>query len=412
MRLGNCLLSFSAGEQDYRAATAVFSGCIMKRPDHALPYIARGVAFARMNRFEEALADLTKAIELDSSDEFAWFNRGSIFVEAGQLDKALADYSRVIELAPEFASGWYNRGVAHTRLSQFQKAIEDYSRAIDLDSKDAHAWINRGAAYGRIGRLDLAIADYFRALELNPEHHFTTLNLSSAAPAYQKDGKATDAIRLLKQLQEQLLKKLSPDHPNALTAQHTLAAVYWSAKQFNSSIPLFEDTLRRRTKVLGEDDCGTIETAFFLGVSYRDAGRMDDALRIFDYWLARGAKVLKPDDKVREFGRLGAFRVYSLAGRHDRAESLAREAAEQAKLKDGADSTSYAGCLAELGVNLLQQRKWTDAESVFARVWESAKRKSRTTGGHSMSCRSSAARSWAGRSTMPPRSSYSRASRE
>ena len=49
----------------------------------------------------------------------------------------------------------------------------------------------------------------------------------------------------------------------------------------------------------------------------------------------------------------------------DRALPLLRELADLWKRKAGADSTQYAGALAALGLNLLQQEKWTEAEPVL-----------------------------------------------
>ena len=54
---------------------------------------------------------------------------------------------------------------------------------------------------------------------------------------------------------------------------------------------------------------------------------------------------------------------YQAAGKLDQALPLLRELADVWKRKAGADSTQYAGALATLGLNLLQQEKWTEAET-------------------------------------------------
>jgi tetratricopeptide (TPR) repeat protein len=68
------------------------------------------------------------------------------------LDKALADYSKAIELDPTFAAAWTNRGnVYYLHLDQLERAIADYSRAIELEPRYQAAWGNWGGAYRKLG---------------------------------------------------------------------------------------------------------------------------------------------------------------------------------------------------------------------------------------------------------------------
>jgi tetratricopeptide (TPR) repeat protein len=118
----------------------------------------------------KAVADFTRAIDLNPKLALAWDNRGLAHGHLGQWDKAVADHARAIELNPKAARAWNNRGKAYRNLRQPAKAVADYSRAIELDPQDAKVWCNRGNAYSDLGQLDRAVADYSRAIELNPKH--------------------------------------------------------------------------------------------------------------------------------------------------------------------------------------------------------------------------------------------------
>src|SRR5262249_30252731 len=74
--LGKCLLKFGKDEHDYVNAVAAFTGCIMKRPDHAQAYELRATAHDYLNRPEEARADYSRTIELDPRRVDAWAGRG------------------------------------------------------------------------------------------------------------------------------------------------------------------------------------------------------------------------------------------------------------------------------------------------------------------------------------------------
>jgi eukaryotic-like serine/threonine-protein kinase len=54
--------------------------------------------------------------------------------------------------------------------------------------------------------------------------------------------------------------------------------------------------------------------------------------------------------------------AYDEVKQFDKAEMLHREELPLLKQKSGGDSPAYAGALAALGLNLLRQKKWTEAE--------------------------------------------------
>jgi tetratricopeptide (TPR) repeat protein/serine/threonine protein kinase len=169
MRLGYCLCDLGRGPEDFSGAARVFTGCILKRPQHAHAYYCRANASLHFHRYEEAVADYTRAIEVDPQYAAAWNNRGATYGELGQPEKSVADCTKAIALDPKDANAWTNRGVAYLDLRQAHQAVADYSKAIELNPKFVPAWINRAAAYAQLGHADKAIADCARAIELDPK---------------------------------------------------------------------------------------------------------------------------------------------------------------------------------------------------------------------------------------------------
>ena len=54
-----------------------------------------------MDRYEEALADFNRAIDLDPSYAWALANRGETYRRMERYEEALADLTRAIDLNPE-----------------------------------------------------------------------------------------------------------------------------------------------------------------------------------------------------------------------------------------------------------------------------------------------------------------------
>ena len=84
------------------------------------------------------------------------------------IDSALADLTKAIELDPKYAKAYSNRGLVYIYRGDLDKAIIDCTKAIGLDPKDAAAHRNRGNVYKKMGDLDKAIADLTCATPTRP----------------------------------------------------------------------------------------------------------------------------------------------------------------------------------------------------------------------------------------------------
>jgi len=87
-----------------------------------------------------AIADFTKAIDLNPNDPTAYFRRGVAYINKGFKDVsayplAIADFTKVIELNPDDAKAYDNRGYAYALSGQYTLAVTDLNKALLL-SKD------------------------------------------------------------------------------------------------------------------------------------------------------------------------------------------------------------------------------------------------------------------------------------
>src|SRR5262249_43788471 len=193
MWLGHCLCDLGKGPEDCAGAARVFTGCILKRPDHAHVYRCRGLSYDKLGRYDEAAADYSRAIDLEPKFVSALYNRGVAYcVHLGQPAQAVADFSLAIDLDPKDIAAWSGRGVVYCdHLGQPAQAVADFSRAIDLEPKLTAAWPRRGVAYGELGRHDEAVADYSRAIDLDPK---LVSSWYGRGFAYDKLGRHDEAV--------------------------------------------------------------------------------------------------------------------------------------------------------------------------------------------------------------------------
>ncbi|MFC2018718.1 hypothetical protein ACFLU4_02015 [Chloroflexota bacterium] len=141
-------------------------------------------------RPDEAIADISKAIELDPNN-FEYYNsRASIYRQfsldtthgtgkllryANALYQAIADYTKAIEMAPENADGYWERGSCYSANAEHAKAIMDYTKAIELGKEDAYYY--RALLYETLGDNTKALVDYRKCLLLSGDQILKELSL-------------------------------------------------------------------------------------------------------------------------------------------------------------------------------------------------------------------------------------------
>jgi tetratricopeptide (TPR) repeat protein len=153
----------------YEEALANYSRAIVLDPNPASAISSRGETYRQMGRYEEALADLTHAIALDPNSTLAIGSRGVTYRQMMRYEKALADLTRAIELDPNLALAYGSRGKTYRQMGRNEEALADLTRAIELDPNLDWAYLSRGETYRLMGRYEEALADLNRAIELEPQ---------------------------------------------------------------------------------------------------------------------------------------------------------------------------------------------------------------------------------------------------
>lgn len=158
-----------AEKGDYERALADINESVRLVPT-ATGYFSRGNMHFQLRRYDLAVADYTRAIELDPRYVLAYDNRGVVYNRLGDVERAVRDFARAIELAPGFADPYHNRGLAYAGAGALDLAIADFSAAIARSPGDASILLHRGIANGQRGDFDKALADYELAIKLKPDY--------------------------------------------------------------------------------------------------------------------------------------------------------------------------------------------------------------------------------------------------
>ncbi len=138
-------------------------------PEWADPRLERGILRARARRWQEAVEDLTRAIELNPGLAYAYYHRADAYRDGlKELDRAQQDYLKVVELDPESEHGFFAQGMLRWLKEDSQGAIPWFERGLEIDAESGWMWHNLAGCRMVNGDYRKASEDWERAVALLP----------------------------------------------------------------------------------------------------------------------------------------------------------------------------------------------------------------------------------------------------
>ena len=119
----------------YHCLTAMVLGSLAGCSSSAAPPSAEQAAALEAQQFlfdgnaDQAIESYTKAIGLNGNQPDYFLNRGIAYNLKLQPDKAMADLSKAIELNPSLAAAYFHRGKVNEGLGNAQQAKSDFETA-------------------------------------------------------------------------------------------------------------------------------------------------------------------------------------------------------------------------------------------------------------------------------------------
>lgn len=238
------------------AAIVLFNRALAADPQSALPWA--GLAEAELKKFlsgagphwlDEANAHAAKARSINSDAIPVLLASGQVDQEHGHYESAIADFSRATELDPGDAHAWGLLAHGFERTGRAAEAAATYQRAIDAQPESYWPWRDLGRFYLFRNQFYDAERMYRRASELAPTLSDTHMDLGISL---MEQGKFAEA--------EKSMEKALSLSRTAQTLLNT-GALYYEEARYADAARLFEESLKGGSPTV---------------VRYRDLG---DALR-------------------------------------------------------------------------------------------------------------------------------------
>ncbi len=146
-----------------------FKKSIALNPNYPTTHHWYSITFRTKRQFDAALREMKLAQELDPLSPNIGSNLAMMFLLNDDTDSAVREFKKVIELDPNFANGHANLGLAYIKQQRYDEAIAEFQRSVELSGR-------------------------------------ASLHLSGLGYGYAVTGKRTEALQILKELEERYAK--------------------------------------------------------------------------------------------------------------------------------------------------------------------------------------------------------------
>ncbi len=180
-------LVFEMNPESFARAAEAFGKALEIDPDYAMAH--SGLGQMRAMRFisttdvadlEAAIAHLTRALELDPDlgDPYLWLTYA--YARQNRFDEAIAAGRRAVEIQPRGAlahyffavARWLEAGLVGSGADGWGEAVEHIVRSTELAPRNQSAFLVRGDLYLRCGQYPAAHAAALRAAEIERSGDF------------------------------------------------------------------------------------------------------------------------------------------------------------------------------------------------------------------------------------------------
>jgi len=169
----------------------LFTRAVAVTKDNFVAYNNLGETLRRLNRVDEAVICLGKAIALNPKYDAALNNYGACLVMKGDYINAGSYFSRAIAINPKYPLFYVNLGWTQYQRGYPDEAKKLLEKALELEPNDGNAHNILGAILAGQGKTEEAIRHFRIAVEKKPNDVEARMNLSRA---YEKAGLYDRAI--------------------------------------------------------------------------------------------------------------------------------------------------------------------------------------------------------------------------
>lgn len=261
---------------DLEGLVAEWRETASKHPDRALAHLSLGVAYDRLERYDEAITAYRQSLDLDRTSDStrrylvkALVSRSQQRLDGGKVEESLADLQEALTMDAEYVPAYEALSVLHERSGDTRAAIDACKKAVALDSRRRETHARLMNLIEKMGDAQAATAEYQAMIDLEPEGYDPYEKLSDS---YVKSGN-------LEGLLEEWRVAVSK-HPDRALAHFSLGVAYDRLDRYDEAIASYQRALELNPKGEGTRNC-LVKALLCRGKQRLDKGKAEEALADF-----------------------------------------------------------------------------------------------------------------------------------
>jgi clan AA aspartic protease (TIGR02281 family) len=152
----------------YLMAIQIYNDIEREVGENAILCYHRGENFDQIGFYDLAISEYNAGIKLDPDAEYLYLERAASYNAQRKFDEAITDINRAIQLKPMDVRAYFSLAWSKWLYKKdYPGAIEDISLVITMQDEYQSAHLMRGRIYQKIGKNPLAEADFNKIVELN-----------------------------------------------------------------------------------------------------------------------------------------------------------------------------------------------------------------------------------------------------
>lgn len=290
---------------------------IAQEPDNAYLYAQRGELFYEQNSYDQAIEDLKKAIDLDSTqaayyhvlaDAYLDYVRSREALETMELaakhfpqrigtllklsefqliltkyEDSMRTIDRILRQDPQNAEAYFMFGLNFKELGDTARAVNSFKKSVEIEPELTDAWISLGQLYGALE--DPIAESYFdNAIKTEPDNPLTW---HAKADYLSDQDDLPGAIQIYKKI-----ITIDPQYEeayfNAGLLYLDLDSISQAYNQFNMAIGVYPLHIR---------------AYYYRGLSAEMMGNKEQARRDYEQALALAPDYEGPQEGLRRLGQ-------------------------------------------------------------------------------------------------------------
>jgi tetratricopeptide (TPR) repeat protein len=167
-----------------------YTSLVAGSPENDTLLMKRGDIYFRLERYDRAIADFTRAIKVDLRNDAAYYYRAICHKQQGNISEAVSDLKMALAIFPDDGSYDTELGNLYLGQGQYKKALEHLHRAVPKDPDSGVPHLLRGTCYYLLKLYDKAIPDLTRAIRLRHGLEKAHLLRGNCYKELERTGKA------------------------------------------------------------------------------------------------------------------------------------------------------------------------------------------------------------------------------